>query len=95
MTALISGEEYQEEDDEDIDMGYDEMDVEDLKYLCEERGVEYPAKCTKSKLVQLLEEDDDAFNGKSDEEYEDEEDEDEDDLMNSVKNAVKNKRNRK
>lgn len=80
---------FKDEDEEPLD--YSELELEDLKELCEDRGIDLPRKITKSKLVMLLEEDDES------EEYEmaedeDEEDEEEDDLMASVKDAVKRKR---
>ena len=101
LVAILTGEEIESEDsDDEEDLEYDEMEVEDLKYLCKERGIKFKASATKSKLVQLLEEYDESKEDEDEDEYEEseedsdeEDDEDEDDdLMNSVKNAVKNKR---
>lgn len=82
-------EETETEDDEDEEpLDYAELELDDLKELCEDRGIDLPKRVTKSKLVMLLEEDDES------DEYEmaEDEGEEEDDLMASVKNAVKKKR---
>lgn len=102
LIAILSGEEYSDDDgSSDEDLEYDEMELDDLKYLCEERGISIPKKnCTKSKLIRLLEEDDEENEDDEDDDDEgdihdpedDDDDDDDDDLMASVKQAVKNKR---
>ena len=91
LMAILTGEEV-ESDEDGEDLEYDEMDVEDLKYLCKERGIKFKATATKSKLVQLLEDYDEEDEDVDEDADEVEEDEEDDDLMASVKNAVKNKR---
>jgi hypothetical protein len=57
LMEILTGEEV---DDDDEEQDYDEMDLDDLKYLCKQRGIRIPAKVTKFKLISLLEEDDEA-----------------------------------
>lgn len=109
LMAILAGEEYEAEDDSDDDeeLDYDEMELEDLKYLCKDRGIKVPVRgCTKSKLVKLLtqwdEENDDEELEDDEDEYEEEDDssedsdaEDEDNLMADVRNAVNKKRSGK
>lgn len=100
LEAILNGEELEEteeENSEDDDIDYEDMELDDLTYLCKERGITVPKnKLTKSKLIALLESYDEENEGTSDSEEEDSDkppyEEDDDDLMASVKSAVKNKK---
>lgn len=46
------------DDDDDDEVDYDEMDLEDLKQLCEDRGIKVAKKDKKKDLIKKLEEDD-------------------------------------
>lgn len=74
LEAILNGEEYGDEaaeDDEALD--YDEMSLDDLKYLCKDRGIRIPAGAKRAKLVQLLiaSDEDDAEDDDDDAEEED------------------------
>lgn len=62
LQAILDGDESDGEDDSDGDedegdeaLSYDDMDLDDLAVLCEERGIDLPARMTKLKLITLLE----------------------------------------
>lgn len=63
LQAILDGEEPGQGDDDDEGEGdepndtlaYDDMELDDLAALCEERGIDIPARMTKLKLITLLE----------------------------------------
>ena len=81
LEAILKGEDYDEEDseEEDDELDYDSMTLEDLKYLCKERGIRVGAGAKRGRLVQLLT----AY----DEEEETEDEEDEAPVKNSRKSS--------
>lgn len=104
LVAILAGEEYEgdsddsgSDDDEELD--YDEMELEDLQYECKQRGIPFKKTATKRQLIRLLIEDDEESETSDEDEEntdegdgEDSSDDGDDDLMNSVKNAVHNRR---
>lgn len=55
LEALLNGEVYDEDSGEDEEyLDYDEMSLEDLRYLCEDRGIKVPSGAKRAKLVSLL-----------------------------------------
>jgi hypothetical protein len=58
LEALMNGEEYDDsgEDDKDLDGQFDDLDIDELKELCEEYGIKIPKKANKLALINLLEE---------------------------------------
>lgn len=70
LEAILRGETYNEEDEsgDDEELDYDEMNLDDLKYLCKDRGIKVPAGAKRNKLVQLLIEYDEAADDEEDEE---------------------------
>lgn len=55
---LLDGESEDDDDEDDDDYDYEEMDLEDLKELCNDRGIKVTKKDKKKDLIKKLEEDD-------------------------------------
>ena len=85
LEAILKGEDYDEEDseEEDDELDYDSMTLEDLKYLCKERGIRVGAGAKRGRLVQLLT----AYDEEDSEEEETEDEEDEAPVKNSRKSS--------
>lgn len=57
LEAILNGEEEDDEEngsDDEEENDYDEMDLDELKDLCKERGIKVPTKANRLKLVALL-----------------------------------------
>ena len=76
LQDILNGEslEDDEEDEEDND-SYDDMSIDELVEICEDRGIKIPAKANKLKLVTLL----NKYDSEHDEEDAEEEPEEDDD----------------
>lgn len=113
LEAILNGEDYDADSegsgDED-ELDYDEMEMEDLLYLCEDRGIKVPRGAKRSKVIQLLVDDDakssdseeddgeDEMAGAMNEPEDDEEDgddEDNDSLIRDVRKNIRNKAGKK
>ena len=96
LEAILNGEDDEESgesgDDEEEENSYDEMDMDELTELCEERGIKVPTKPNRLKLVALLTQYDEAASeedGNEDEsEPEDESGDDGEDEGDDVKDAI-------
>lgn len=79
LQDILNGEslEDDEEDEEDND-SYDDMSIDELVEICEDRGIKIPAKANKLKLVTLLNKYDSEHDEDDEDTEEDEESEDED-----------------
>jgi len=80
LQDILNGEslEDDEEDEEDND-SYDDMSIDELVEICEDRGIKIPAKANKLKLVTLLNKYDSEHDEEDDEEDAEEEPEEDDD----------------
>lgn len=95
LEAILNGEDEEESGesgDDEEENSYDEMDMDELTELCEERGIKVPAKPNRLKLVALLTQYDEAASeedSNDDEaEPEDESGDDGDDEGDDVKDAI-------
>lgn len=94
LEEILNGEDASDDEDEDDDndgeVDYDEMELSELKELCEERGIEMPSKVSKIKLITLLTKYDEAAESEAEEEDDDDEDSGEGDESNEddVKDAI-------
>ena len=96
LEAILNGEDYSrdndedDEDEDDEDDGYDSLSLEELKELCSQRGIKIPDKATRLKLVQALLEADENEDEEDEEEEVpfDEDTDDEDDDDDEIKNAI-------
>lgn len=79
LQDILNGEslEDDEEDEEDND-SYDDMSIDELVEICEDRGIKIPVKANKLKLVTLLNKYDSEHDEDDEDTEEDEESEDED-----------------
>lgn len=98
LEAILRGEVYSEDGEEETEdedeLDYDEMSLEDLKYLCKDRGIRVPQGAKRAKLVSLLLADDEAAEEEDEEEPDEEEAEEDDDNDDLIKNVRKNIRNK-
>lgn len=80
LQDILNGEslEDDEEDEEDND-SYDDMSIDELVEICEDRGIKIPAKANKLKLVTLLNKYDSEHDEEDEEDAEEEPEEDDDD----------------
>lgn len=62
LQAILDGVDLEDDsdDDDDTSIDYDELELDDLEALCEERDIKLPPKPTKLKLISLLERYDEA-----------------------------------
>ena len=100
LQDILNGEslEDDEEDEEDND-SYDDMSIDELVEICEDRGIKIPAKANKLKLVTLLnkydsehdEDDEEDADEEPEEDDDDEEDADEDSGKSSKSGKVSGK----
>ena len=86
----LDDEDDDEEDEEDND-SYDDMSIDELVEICEDRGIKIPAKANKLKLVTLLNKCDSEHNEDTEEDDDDEESEDEDAGKSSKSGKVSGK----
>lgn len=79
LQDILNGEslEDDEEDEEDND-SYDDMSIDELVEICEDRGIKIPAKANKLKLVTLLNKYDSEHDEDNEEDAEEEPEEDDD-----------------
>ena len=76
LQDILNGESLEDEDDDEEDNdSYDDMSIDELVEICEDRGIKIPAKANKLKLVTLL----NKYDSEHDEEEEDAEEEPEED----------------
>lgn len=88
LQAILDGEDIDSDDeDDDEDAGeYDDMDMDELTELCEERGIKVPTKANRLKLIALLTQYDESEDGDTSDSEEDEDDSDDED--DDVKNEI-------
>lgn len=95
IEAIMNGEEESDssddEDDGEEEASYDEMDLDELTELVEERGLKKPNKVTRLALIRLLNKYDEAVNEaeEAEEEAEPEDDGSEEDEDDGVGDAIK------
>lgn len=88
LQAILDGEDIDSDDeDDDEDAGeYDDMDMDELTELCEERGIKVPTKANRLKLIALLTQYDESEGEDTSDSEEDEDDSDDED--DDVKNEI-------
>lgn len=86
--SLDDDDDEDEEDEEDND-SYDDMSIDELVEICEDRGIKIPAKANKLKLVTLLNKYDSEHNEDDEEDAEEEPEEDDDDEESEDEDAGK------
>lgn len=88
LQTILDGEDIDSDDeDDDEDAGeYDDMDMDELTELCEERGIKVPTKANRLKLIALLTQYDESEDGDTSDSEEDEDDSDDED--DDVKNEI-------
>ena len=86
LEAILNGEDDEESGDDEEENSYDEMDMDELTELCEERGIKVPTKPNRLKLVALLTQYDEAAS--EEDSNEDESDDDGEDEGDDVKDAI-------
>lgn len=96
LQDILNGEslEDDEEDEEDND-SYDDMSIDELVEICEDRGIKIPAKANKLKLVTLLNKYDSGHNEDDEEDAEEEPEEDDDDEESEDEDAGKSSKHSK
>ena len=98
LQDILNGEslddEEDEEDEEDND-SYDDMSIDELVEICEDRGIKIPAKANKLKLVTLLNKYDSEHNEDYEEDDEEEPEEDDDDEESEDEDAGKSSKHSK
>lgn len=98
LEEILNGEDASDDEDEDDDsdgeVDYDEMELSELKELCEERGIEMPSKVSKIKLITLLTKYDEAAESEAEEEDDDEDSDEsnEDDVKDAIAKAIAKRR---
>lgn len=103
LEAILNGEEYSkdntedDEEDDDEEESYEDLSLDELKILCDDRGIEVPAKATRLKLVQmLLKADEEEEEDTEDEEPPFSQDDDEDDeIQNAIAQALAKRKQKK
>ena len=96
LEAILNGEDDEESgesgDDEEEENSYDDMNMDELTELCEERGIKVPTKPNRLKLVALLTQYDEAASeedsNEDESEPEDESGDDGEDEGDDVKDAI-------
>lgn len=96
LQDILNGEslEDDEEDEEDND-SYDDMSIDELVEICEDRGIKIPAKANKLKLVTLLNKYDSEHDEDTDEDAEEEPEEDDDDEESEDEDSGKSSKHSK
>lgn len=96
LQDILNGEslEDDEEDEEDND-SYDDMSIDELVEICEDRGIKIPAKANKLKLVTILSKYDSEHDEDDEEDAEEEPEEDDADEESEDKDAGKSSKSGK
>lgn len=98
LQDILNGESLEddedEEDEEDND-SYDDMSIDELVEICEDRGIKIPANANKLKLVTLLNKYDSEHNEDDEEDAEEEPEEDDDDEESEDEDAGKSSKHSK
>lgn len=80
LQDILNGESLDDDDDEEDEEdndSYDDMSIDELVEICEDRGIKIPAKANKLKLVTLLNKYDSEHNEEDEEDAEEDDDDEE------------------
>lgn len=96
LQDILNGESLEDDDeDEEDNDSYDDMSIDELVEICEDRGIKIPAKANKLKLVTLLNKYDSEHNEDDEEDAEEEPEEDDDDEESEDEDAGKSSKSSK
>lgn len=87
LQDILNGESLEDDDeDEEDNDSYDDMSIDELVEICEDRGIKIPAKANKLKLVTLLNKYDSEHNEDDEDDASDEEEDD--DIQKAIASAL-------